>query len=251
MKIAASTLAFYPKNLEEILLILEEELKIDYCEIIHECPLNNLDNNIFDSYSIKPTIHTPISDMNIASPTKLIRKGSVNEIKKSMELANKIDANIVVVHPGRIPFLARIFEDKILDLNHDSLKECATYANDLGLTMCVENMPDMEGYLFKDISKLSDLVEDLDVYMTMDVGHAHNCKFSPKEMLNLDRIKHIHLSDNDASWDNHDALGQGTLNFEELFKELKNNNYDDILVIEVKNPEDVENSLNFLKNNFK
>lgn len=250
MKIAVSTLALYPKTLEEILPILEDELKLKYCEIIHECPLNSINKDIFDSYSIKPTIHTPISDMNIASPTKLIREGSVNEIKNSMDLANKIGADIVVIHPGKVPFLTQNFEDKILNLNYNSLKLCADYAKDLGLTMCVENMPNMEGYLFKDVSKLHDLVENLDIYMTIDVGHAHNCNFSPKEMLNSNRIKHIHLSDNDGSWDNHDALGYGTLNFEELFKELKNINYDDILVIEVKSPKEVENSLTFLRNKF-
>lgn len=251
MKIAISTLAMYPQTLEEILPYLEDELKIDYCEIIHEYPLNEIDQNIFESYLIKPTVHVPISDMNISSPNKLIRNASVAEIKNSMDLANKIDANIVVVHPGKIPFLTSQFKDKILDLNYNSLKECANYANDLGLTMCVENMPNMDGYLFKDISKLDNLVNNLNVYMTLDVGHAHNCNFLPKDMLTSNRIKHIHLSDNDGSWDNHDALGQGTLDFEKLFKELKNINYCDILVIEVKNPKEVESSLDLLRNNFK
>lgn len=251
MKIAVSTLAMYPQSLEEILPYLEDKLKVDYCEIIHECPLNDINYDIFESYLIKPTVHTPISDMNIASPTKLIREASINEIKNSMDLANKIDADIIVVHPGKIPFLTKIFKDKILDLNYSSLKDCANYANDLGLKMCVENMPDMEGYLFKDVSKLDELINNLNVYMTLDVGHAHNCNFSPKEMLNSDKIKHIHLSDNDGSWDNHDALGYGSINFDELFTELKNVNYNDILVIEVKNRCEVENSLNFLRNNFK
>ena len=251
MKIAVSTLALYPQNLEKILPYLEDELQINYCEIIHECPLKYMPSDIFDSYKIKPTVHTPISDMNIASPTRLIREASINEIKNSMDLASNIDANIVVVHPGKIPFLTRQFEDKILDLNYNSLKECADYANDLGLSMCVENMPNMEGYLFKDISKLDELTNNLDVYITMDVGHAHNCNFSPKDMLSSDKIKHIHLSDNDGTWDNHDALGYGTLNFDVLFKELKNIKYNNILVIEVKNIKEVENSLSFLRNKFK
>ena len=55
----------------------------------------------------------------------------------------------------------KIFEDKILGLNYNSLKECADYANDLGLKMCVENMPNMEGYLFKDVSKLDSALNEI------------------------------------------------------------------------------------------
>ena len=44
--------------------------------------------------------------------------------------------------------------------------------------------------------------------MTLDVGHAHNTGFSTEEMVKSNHIKHIHLSDNDGSFDNHEALGK-------------------------------------------
>jgi sugar phosphate isomerase/epimerase len=246
MKIGVSTLALYPNPLEDILPFLEE-LSVDYCEIIHEYPLNDVNPEIFDSYSIKPTIHSPISDINISSPNESIRKASVSQIKKSMNLAHQLDAKIVVVHPGQMPFLARIFPEKILEYNYNSLAECADYAQELSIKMCVENMPDMEGYLFKDINDLSNTVKELGVFMTLDVGHAHNIGFSTEEMVKSNHLHHIHLSDNDGSFDNHETLGNGTIDFNDLFERLKDDNYSGILTIEVKNKQEIIESLEFLK----
>ncbi|MDP3036073.1 MAG: sugar phosphate isomerase/epimerase [Methanobacteriaceae archaeon] len=247
MKIGVSTLALYPNPLEDILPFLED-LKVDYCEIINEYPLNEVKCEIFESYTIKTTVHSPISDMNLASPNESIRKASIEQVKKSINLANKLNANIVVVHPGQVPFLARIFQEKIIDNNFKSLSECADYADAMGIKMCVENMPDMEGYLFKDINHLNNLVGDLGVFMTLDVGHAHNTGFSTEEMVKSDRLRHIHLSDNDGSFDNHEALGKGTIDFDNLVENINKINYNGVLTIEVKNREEVLESLRFLKN---
>lgn len=247
MKIGVSTLALYPDPLEDILPFLED-INVDYCEIINEYPLNNVKSEIFESYSIKKTVHSPISDMNLASPNESIRNASIEQVKKSINLANKLDANIVVVHPGQIPFLARIFPEKIIENNFNSLNDCASYANEMGVELCVENMPDMEGYLFKDINHLNNLVEELGVFMTLDAGHAHNMGFSTDEMIKSEHLKHIHLSDNDGSFDNHEALGKGTIDFDNLLKNINNINYNGVLTIEVKNKAEILESLNFLQN---
>ena len=68
-------------------------------------------------------------------------------------------------------------------------------------------------------------------------------------MLISPRIKHIHLSDNDGSFDNHNAIGSASIDFKSLFKELKRIGYNGILVVEVKDPQAVSESLDFLKNN--
>ncbi len=70
-------------------------------------------------------------------------------------------------------------------------------------------------------------------------------------MLKSPRIKHIHLSDNDGSFDNHNALGSADIDFKSLFNELNKIKYDGILVVEVNDPQAVSESLDFLENNFK
>lgn len=247
MKIGVSTLALFPMSLEEILDYLES-IKVEYCEIIREYPYDYIDVDLVNSYSLKTSVHAPLSDMNIASLNEVIRRASIEEIKNSMDLASKIDASVVVVHPGQIAFLARKFEQKGIENSLNSLKECSEHADELGINMCVENMPDMEGLLFKDIKDLNELVQKIEASMTLDVGHAHNMGYSVQEMLKYGNIGHIHLSDNDGSFDNHDAVGSETVDFKSLFKELNKIKFKGINVVEVKQQGEILKSLDYINN---
>lgn len=251
MKISISTLPYYPRPLEEILDILTE-LNQGYCEIINEYPHDNLDYDVLNSYDIKFTIHAPLSDMNVASHNQRIRNSSVAEIKKSMDTAIKLGSEVVVVHPGHIPILGRKLTTQIMECNLESLRVCSRYAREVGIYMCVENMPDIEGLLFKDLDELEELILDIDAYMTLDVGHAHNNGFSVEDMLKYSHIKHVHLSDNDGSYDSHHALGNNIddngLDFNSLISGLRKVRYDGQLVVEVEEPSAVEESIDYLTN---
>ena len=91
-----------------------------------------------------------------------MRRSSVSQIKNSIDIASSIEPGIVVVHPGQIPILGKKFEDKILENSIKSLDECSKYAADNGVMLCVENMPDIEGLLGKDLNQLDGIVEDLE-----------------------------------------------------------------------------------------
>ncbi|MCE5213235.1 MAG: sugar phosphate isomerase/epimerase [Methanobacterium sp.] len=251
MKISVSTLPFYPQPLEDILNYLTE-LNVGNCEIINEYPHHSFDLDLINSYEINFSIHAPLSDVNLASHNKTIRDSSVCEVKKSMDLASQLGSDIVVVHPGQMPILGRKLTEKIFRYNRESLKECAAYSQEVGVLMCVENMPDIEGLLFKDLDELESLILDLDAYITLDVGHAHNNRFSVEDMIKYSRIKHIHLSDNDGSYDSHQALGKiddgRGIDFKSLFNGLKEIKYDGILVVEVEEPAAVKDSLLYLEN---
>ena len=199
-----------------------------------------------NSYNFKTSVHSPLSDINIASLNESIRKASIKEIKDSINLASKIDASVVVVHPGHMAFLAREFPDEIMKNSLKSLKECSKYAEEHGISLCVENMPDMEGLICKNLDELYELTQQLGVLMTLDVGHAHNMGLSVDEMLKYDNIGHIHLSDNDGSFDNHDAIGSKNIDFELLFKRLNKENFEGICVIEVKQQDEILNSLDYI-----
>lgn len=252
MKISISTLPFYPQPLEEILDYITQ-LKVGYCEIINEYPHDFLDYDVLSTYDMGFTIHAPLSDINLASHNEGIRNSSIVEIKKSMDTANRLDSEVVVVHPGQTPILGRKLLPKILDFNLNSLKECSQYADDVGVTMCVENMPDIEGLLFKNLDDLEELILDLDAYMTLDVGHAHNNRYTVEDMLKYKRIKHIHLSDNDGSYDDHEALGKigedNGIDFKSILQHLKSSGYDGFLVVEVDKPSAVKESIDYLNSN--
>lgn len=246
MKIGVSTLALYPEKLENILGRLEE-LKVDFCEIINEYPYHQVESDELESFNIKTTIHAPLSDINLASHNQAIRKASIQQMKHSMDLARILDAEVVVVHPGQMPILGRDLEKAVLGYNLESLAECALYATDCGVAMCVENMPCIDGLLFQDLDELDRLVRDIDAHITLDVGHAHNNSIPTTEMLKSSRVKHVHLSDNDGSFDQHHALGSAEIDFKSIIGDLQKLKYRGILVVEVKGASDVEPSLSYLQ----
>ncbi|MDI9437636.1 MAG: sugar phosphate isomerase/epimerase [Euryarchaeota archaeon] len=246
MKIGVSTLALYPEKLDNVLGYLEE-LKVDFCEIINEYPYHQVGSDDLESFNIQATIHAPLSDINLASPNQAIQKASIMQVKRSMDLARSLDAEVVVVHPGQMPILSRGLEEAVLRYNQDSLAECAAYAFDCGVSMCVENMPRINGLLFQDLAELHQLVQDLDVHITLDVGHAHNNSIPPAEMLKSSRVKHVHLSDNDGSFDHHHALGSAGIDFKSIISHLQELNYRGILVVEVKESADIKPSLSYLQ----
>jgi sugar phosphate isomerase/epimerase len=246
LKIGVSTLALFPMSLKEILDYLES-IKIEYVEIIREYPYHEIDSDLVNSYNFKTSVHSPLSDVNIASLNESIRKASVKEIKDSIDLASKIDASVVVVHPGHMAYLTREFKDELMKSSLKSLEECSQYAEEHGIEMCVENMPDMEGMICKSLDELYEITKEIGVPMTLDVGHAHNMGLSIDEMLKYDNIGHIHLSDNDGSFDNHDAIGSKDIDFKSLFRGLEQIKFDGICVIEVKQQDELVKSVDHIK----
>lgn len=111
MKIGASTLAGLHEELEDILDFIED-LGLEYAELVHQFPYENIDVDLLESYNLKYSIHSPFMDVNIASLQERSRINSVEQIKSSIDLANKIDAETVVVHPGLMPSLQDLLKIK-------------------------------------------------------------------------------------------------------------------------------------------
>ncbi|MDO5825112.1 MAG: sugar phosphate isomerase/epimerase [Methanosphaera sp.] len=248
MKFSISTHGLYPAKIENVLEFIDR-VNFRYLEIVKEYPYYNLTSDDLSSYDFTYSIHSPISDINIASHMDKIRKSSIREIEDSFRMANDIDAKKVVVHPGSISPMAYKFTDKILDYNTDSLIKCQSLAEEYGVLMCLENMPLVDGLLYSNLDALFEFVENsLHSAVCLDVGHAHTNGFSIDDMFSFRDIHHVHLSDNDGSYDMHDALGSGDIDFKKVFDVLEAKNYDEIVVIEVKSLSNIYKSIYYLKN---
>lgn len=245
MKIGASTLATYQEGVMESLDFFEDN-KIEYVELLHDYPSRFLDADILNSYNLKYTMHTPMNDINIASLNPSIRNASVKEIFYSLELANELDIDTVVVHPGKIPFLCHCFTDNIDELNQDSMIEISEFATDLGVTALFENMPNIQGFTYNKIEQLIEFLTANDLKMCLDIGHANTMNYSSPELY-FSNVKHIHLSDNFGDDDSHLALGEGNINIKSIINHYESNNYDGIYMIEVNDKESILRSLEYLK----
>lgn len=248
MKIGTSTLATFDDCLKDSLEFIEG-LGIEYAELIHQYPNENFNLDVLSSFNLKYTIHAPFIDVNIASLSTKSRKASIEQIKDSIDLANAIDARVVVVHPGLVPFILKEMPEKIYPVANKSIKELGEYSKDLGVNTTIENMPNFESMIYQDMSKLNEVLVEYDMGMTLDIGHAHHSKIPENEMY-FDSIKHIHIHDNMGDDDTHLPLGEGNIQFKDIIDTFEEKNYDGIYMIEVNNKDSIKKSLEYLKNNF-
>ena len=248
MKIGASTLATFNDSLENSLEFIEG-LGIKYTELLHQYPTENFDLDLLSSYNLKYTIHAPFMDVNIAALGSKSRASSISQIKDSVDLANEIDAKVVVVHPGLIPFLAKDMPEEIYKISNNSIKEIGEYSKDLGVNTTIENMPAFESMIYQDMNRLNEVLVEYDMGMTLDIGHAHHSKIPENEMY-FDSIKHIHIHDNMGDDDTHLPLGEGNIQFNDIINTFNDKNYDGIYMIEVNDKDSIKKSLEYLENNF-
>ena len=248
MKIGASTLATFNNSLDSSLEFIEG-LGIKYAELLHQYPTETFDLDLLNSYNLEYTIHAPFMDVNIAALGSKSRASSMEQIRDSIDLANEIDAKVVVVHPGLIPFLAREMPEEIYKVANNSIKELGKYSKDLGVNTTIENMPAFESMIYQDMTRLNETLVELEMGMTFDIGHAHHSGISPDEMY-FDSIKHIHAHDNMGDDDSHLPLGEGNIQLNDIINTFEKKNYDGIYMIEVNDKDSIKKSLKYLKNNF-
>ena len=248
MKIGASTLAGLQENLEDILDFIEN-LGLEYAELVHQFPYENISEDLLESYNLKYSIHSPFMDVNIASLQEKSRLNAINQIKNSIDLANSIDAECVVVHPGLMPFLARPFEDRVYATANESIIELGNYGKDLGVCVTIENMPTFEGMIYQDMVELDKFLCENEMFMTLDIGHANHVGYPAEEMY-FDSIKHIHAHDNYGDDDSHLALAEGSIDLKHIINTIKTKNYDGIYIIEVNDEDSIKKSYEYIKKNF-
>ena len=249
MKIGASTLAGIEFELEKTLDFIEN-LGIEYAELVHQYPAEFIDSEILESYSLKYSIHAPFMDVNISSPQDQSRLNSIAQIKSSIDLANEINAEAVVVHPGLISFLAnKYFKKEVYEFANQSIKEIGDYAKDLGVMATIENMPNFESMIYQNIVDLNQLLVENEMHMTLDIGHANHVGYAPEDMI-FDSIKHVHVHDNLGDDDSHLPLGEGSIDLKYIINTLESKNYDGIYILEVNDYDSIKKSNEYMKKNF-
>ncbi|HTX61641.1 MAG TPA: sugar phosphate isomerase/epimerase family protein [Methanobacterium sp.] len=240
MKIGFTTLSLFMKSFEEWLDTASKDgfnMMEILCEGPHTWPRTALSFDsdvfqIFESYDIDVYLHAPTIDMNPASLNQGMREETLVQIKETIDLAVKVGALAITTHPGLIHRL----EDRIRNMGRyyavETLTEANQYAEDRGVILSVENMPNRYAYFCNNVQEHIYFLREIGAQATIDVGHA-NTNGDIKPFLEMKDICYYHLSDNDGEKDQHLSLGEGNINLK-LLKEIDKviielNNYQNVL----------------------
>ncbi len=186
-------------------------------------------------------IHGPFLGMEYAHPDHLIRDVVNRRLDMTFDVALKLKANRVVLHSGYTP------EDDLFKLQDVWLKTAVAFWRqeirrwaDAGIEIVLENdteqWPDL-------LVRLVNEVDHPCLGLCLDVGHQHVFStLTVQEWIRpmAQRLRHIHVHDNDGTGDYHWALGRGTIDFEALYAALNRHVPDVTLSLEVEDTMEVK-----------
>jgi sugar phosphate isomerase/epimerase len=150
--------------------------------------------------------------VNIAEPDRKRRIESMDEVKRALEVAEQMPFRFLVQHIG---VSGETFNRRKADAALESLEHLRAFARPLGVTICVENIPN-------ELSTPEQLLDLLngghfdDLGVCLDVGHAHIMGGVPQAYEALAaRVRTTHLHDNAQDVDAHLLPGDGTIDWKE------------------------------------
>ena len=160
------------------------------------------------------------------------------KMAKSLRLAKLVGAKYVALHPI-MPFGAESDEnpDEVYKINRDYYSALAKIAEELGVTICLENMPFRE-FPLSSCESIMALIKDISspaIRFCFDTGHAiyygepiaESVKKVGSEYL---RILHVH--DNDGDGDDHLPPYEGSIDWGKFIEALYDIGYDGVLNLE-------------------
>jgi len=227
--------------------------KIKYIELKQiKQPLNKdiLDQikNEFEYSLHAPFYNMKISLINFLNYPKIAKK----EIELSLKVVEELEAKEFIMHAGSFfrgyvrltngfdkkPGL-NLFLDKFVKTFGTILKE----ANQSGIKVVIEN-----SYPCFLLGRPSDIIYIQNklpfLGFCLDIGHAEI--YDQTEKLLEFKIDHIHISDNNKKSDQHLKLGEGSINFREILKKLKEKGYNGKIIPECRSLENSIKSYKFL-----
>ena len=177
-----------------------------------------------------------VGGCNLASSQNKVREHTISYIKSAIVTAREFTAPLVVIAGGR--FLYGFGKEKAWEWMRSGLVECTKFAEDEGIYLGLEHLPPTEGNMVITLSDMVRILSEVDsprLVATLDTGHVNVNQESLSDYVFTlgDRLKHVHLDDNDGKSDEHRPPGWGTLNFVPLFMALDKINYEGALSIEV------------------
>jgi sugar phosphate isomerase/epimerase len=150
------------------------------------------------------------SSLNIASKDRKTRIEAMDEIKRAIEIAERLPFRFLIQHIG---VSSESFDMHKFDAAMTSIEHLKAFAKPLGVRLLIENIPN-------ELSTPEKIVELIrtghfdDVGVCFDTGHAHlEGGVAPALETLKDYIRSTHVHDNKQDRDTHLVPGDGTIDW--------------------------------------
>jgi sugar phosphate isomerase/epimerase len=194
---------------------------------------------VFRTYGVPVTqTHAPFHFSDFADPV-VYQDSIFPTIARSVEVSAAMGADIIVVHPLHyLPYAGH--EEEIFSLNMDFNRSLIPVCKNCGIKVAVENMFQREkrrGHIVHDTCSRAEefcrYIDTLDseyIVGCLDVGHVGlpmqtDEAYDVVRKLGHDRLKALHIHDNDYKEDRHGIPYSGLINWDEVMRSLADIDY--------------------------
>lgn len=182
----------------------------------------------------------PGSVVSLTEPSKPRRLQSVDEIKRAIEVSERVPFRYLVQHLGAA---GEEYDDYKLEAAFSALEDISLFARHRGVEVLLENIPNRLSTAERLIHFLE--VTHLDLGLCFDTGHAHiSDGFEAAWTRMQDRVRSTHIHDNDGTNDVHyfpfSSQG-GTIDWPRAMRLLKSHPTQYPLLLELREYEGLTN----------
>jgi len=197
--------------------------------------------------SLEVTLHGPFMDLSPGGVDRKIKEVTLDRFLKTIELASFFKPKTIVFHPGYDKWK---FDGEVklwLESSLQTWKPLVKEAEDLGLTLTIENVfeetPDS-------IKTLLEEIHSPHFRFCFDTGHHHVFSKVPVSVWfeTLEKyLFEVHLHDNHKERDEHLPVGEGSFDFDGFFNLLSQYKLNPIYTIEPHEEDHLWKSLKAVK----
>ncbi|MBB5703230.1 sugar phosphate isomerase/epimerase [Ochrobactrum daejeonense] len=210
-----------------------------------------------DGYKGRLGIHGPFWGLNFSNQDEDIRKIVTTRYLQGLDVCEYIGATQMVIHSPYTLWSCNNVENfpeavqQTLDNAHDTLAPVVKRAEEIGCTLVVENIEDVDTDAR---CALADSFQSSAVAVSVDTGHAHY-SYGSQGAHPVDyfisragnRLHHVHLQDADGHADRHWGIGEGTIRWHGVFAALAKLDSNPRLILELRNKDKIMPSVKYLQ----
>jgi sugar phosphate isomerase/epimerase len=184
------------------------------------------------------------SFVNTAEIAPTVRKAAVRHLKAYVDLTAALGCEYLVIHNG---FHFSVYLDRVKRALYDTLAEVTEHGERRRVPLVIENMNHMGprsefqylGVTLDEFAELFRKVRSPYLGLALDAAHCNLLPGGTGRFVRAfgDRIGEVQLSDNRGTVDEHLAVGEGTLDFAALFRQLGAIGYAGPLIVELRDVE--------------
>ncbi|MBW6515305.1 MAG: sugar phosphate isomerase/epimerase [Candidatus Cloacimonetes bacterium] len=209
---------------QNLTLLKELELNLELCitdsSYLYEKyqPFARTLAHTISELNLRTIFHLPFYGLQLGCKDTYIRKLSYEIIIQGLKRCSELNMKRAVMHVATPSYIPAIGLEKWLQSFYQNLEKILGYCEEKDITLLLENTFEPDPEIFATIFQRfpSDKLS-----ICLDIAHIY-C-YSEANFLDWwsslsQKIQHIHLSDNNGEEDSHLALGEGIIDFQEVFE---------------------------------